>query len=177
MAFQTAPRRLYPVRIYTFELILDGQLEPLGHLMDDLSDPSKTGFLMHDARIAPLVAGSSLGSFALKEVTATKADFHLVYLSDAEDREGLNLMKRKEPVIAYTSRFVVRGHFHMGGETRLRDFVDGITSTFLGISDATIYPLFEPSVDIPKSYPLLLINKNQIRLYHPPANAQEQETE
>jgi len=177
MAFQAAPRRLSPVCVYASEYILQGQLEPLGHLLDDLDDPSKTGLLLHDAYIHPLVADSTLQPFSLERITANKTDFQLVYLCKAEQREELTLMKRTEMMIVYTSRFVIRGHFHMGGETRLRDFVDGITSTFLGISDATIYPLFEPSVDIPKSYPLLLINKNQIRLYHPPANAQEQETE
>jgi len=172
MAFQTAPRRQYPVRIFTSELILDGLLEPLGHLLDDLSDPSKSGFLLHQAQIRPLAASSDLRPFGLQEVTANKADFHLVYLTDAHDRDGLNLMKRTEPVIAYTSRFVVRGRFHMGGESRLRDFVDSLAGAFLPVSDATIYPLFRPSMDIPKRYPLLLINKRQMQLYHPPESAQ-----
>lgn len=172
MTFQTIQRRLYPARIYTSELILDGQMEPIGHLLDDLSDASKTGFLLRDAHIAPLTVDSDLRSFALKEVTTDKSDFHLIYLSNPDDHDGLGLMRRTELMIAYTSRFVLRGHFHMGGETRLRDFVDGISSTFLGASNATIYPLFQPSVDVPKSYPLLLINKRQIRLYHPPTSAQ-----
>jgi len=175
MTFQTAPRRQYPVRIYTSESILDGQLEPLGHLLDDLSDPTKTGFLLHNAQIRPLVQGSDLRPFALPQVTADKSDFHLIYLSDADDRDSLTLMVRTEMVIIYTSRFVVRGHFHMGGETRLRDFVDGLSATFLPASDAAVFPLFKPSIDIPKRYPLLLINKRQIRLYHPPESVQEGE--
>lgn len=170
MAFQTPPRRQYRARIYTSELILDGLLEPFGHLLDDLNDPTATGLLLLDAHIAPLVAGSDVHPFAWQEVTANKSDFHLIYLADADDRDTLALMKRTEPVIVYTSRFVVRGQFHMGGETRLRDFVDGLIGTFLAVSEATVFPLFQPSVDIPKSYPLLLINKQQICLYHPPAN-------
>ena len=168
MAFQAVPRRLYPVRIYSSEQIFEGQLEPLGHLFDDLNDSTKTGFLLHQAHIAPLVAGSSLRPFSLEQVTVNKADFHLLYLVNADDRESLSLMIRTEMVIVYTSRFVIRGQFHMGGETRLRDFVDGLSSTFLAVSDATVFPLFQPSVDIPKSYPLLLINKHLITLYHPP---------
>ena len=172
MAFQATPRRRYLVRIYTSELILDGQLEPLGHLLNDFDDPSRTGFLLHEAHIHPLTANSDVRPFGLEKATANKADFHLVYPADANDRDGLSLMKRTELMIVYTSRFVVRGHFHMGGETRLRDFVDGLSGTFLPASDATIYPLFQPSIDIPEHYPLLLINKRQIRLYHPPANDQ-----
>ena len=175
MTFQAAPRRQYAVRIYASELILDGQLEPLGHLLDDLNDLTKTGFLLHNAQIRPLVKGLDLRSFVLQKVTAQKSDFHLVYLSDADDRDGLTLMKRTESVIVYTSRFVVRGHFHMGGETRLRDLVDGLSGTFLPASDATVFPLFEPSINIAKRYPLLLINKTQIRLYHPPEGVQEEE--
>jgi hypothetical protein len=175
MAFQAAPRRLYPVRIYTSELTSEGQLEPLGHLLDDLNDPAKTGFLLHQAHIAPLVAGSALRPFSLEQVTVNKADLHLLYLADADDRESLSLMIRTEPVIVYTSRFVIRGQFHMGGETRLRDFVDGLSSVFLAASDVTVYPLFQPAVDIPKSYPLLFINKHLITLYHPPMDAQTAE--
>jgi hypothetical protein len=175
MAFQAIPRRLYPVRIYTSDLIFEGQLEPLGHLFDDLNDSSKSGFLLHQAHIAPLVAGSSLRPFALEQVTVNKANFHLLYLSDADDRESLSLMIRTEMAIVYTSCFVIRGQFHMGGETRLRDFVDGLSSTFLAVSDATVYPLFQPAVDIPKSYPLVLINKHLITLYHPPMDTQTAE--
>ena len=75
MAFQAVPRRLYPIRIYTSEQILEGQLEPLGHLFDDLNDSAKTGFLLHQAHIAPLVAGSSLRPFSLEQVTVNKTDF------------------------------------------------------------------------------------------------------
>lgn len=172
MTFQAAPRRRFPTRIYTSELILDGKLEPLGHLLDDFDDPVKTGFLMHDAHISPLVAGSGLQPFTLKQVTANKTDFHLVYLSEADHRDSLTLMKRTELVIVYTSRFVIRGNFHMGGESRLRDFVDGLSGTFLGASDVTLFPLFQPAVAIPKRYPLLLINKRQIRFYHPTTSDQ-----
>ena len=167
MAFQAPPRRRYLARIYTSELILDGQLEPAGHLMNDLNDPSKTGFLLHEAQIYPLVADSVLRPFGLKEVTVNKPDFHLIYLADENDREGLTLMARTELIIAYTSRFVVRGHFHLGGESRLRYLVDSAPGTALAIREAAIYPLFQPSIDIPRRYPLLLVNKGQLRLYHP----------
>jgi len=175
MSFSTAPRRLYPVRIYTTEMILEGKLEPLGHLLDDLDDSDKTGMLIHDARIHPLIAASNLQPFALKQVTANKMDFHLLYLADADDRKDQTLMRRTAEMIVYTSRFVIRGNFHMGGETRLRDFADGLLGTFLPVSEATIYALFRPAIDIPSKYPLLLVNKHQIRLYHPPAKVQAEE--
>ncbi len=175
MALQATLRRRYLARIYTSELILEGQLEPIGPLLDDLNDPVKSGLLLHDAQIAPLVAGSGLRPFALQEATVDKSDFQLVYLSNADDYAALNLMKRAELMIVYTSRFVVRGRFHMGGETRLRDFVDGLSGTFLAASEATIYPLFQSAIAIPKSYPLLLINKRQIRLYHPATAVQPAE--
>ena len=175
MTFEAVPRRRYPVRIYTSDLILDGQLEPVGRLMDDLDDPSKTNSVLCEAQIRPLVANSDLRPFGLQEVTTNKSDFHLVYVSDADDRDGLILMKRTELMIAYTSRFVVRGRFHMGIETHLRYFADDLTGPFLPVSEAAIYPLFQPSTDIPRHYPLLLVNKHQIRLYHPPESAQAEE--
>jgi len=167
MTFQAAPRRLYPARIYTSEMILEGQMEPVGPLLDDLNDPTKSGILLHDVQVVPLVAGSSQSSFALETATAQKSDFHLVYLSDPQDHDALNLMKRTEPLIIYTSHFVIRGNLHMGGETRVRDLADGLPSLFLAVSAVTIYPLFQPAITIPKSYSLLLINKTLVRLYHP----------
>jgi hypothetical protein len=172
MTFQAIPRRRYRVHIYTSELILDGQLEPTGRLMDDLDDPSKTSSVLYEAQIRPLVANSGLRPFGLQEVTTNRSDFHLVYVADADDRDGLTLMKRTELMIAYTSRFVIRGRFHMGVETRLRYFVDDLSGSFLPASETTIYPLFQPWTDIPRRYPLLLVNKGQIRLYHPPETAQ-----
>lgn len=172
MAFQAALRRKYPTRIYTTDLIIEGRLEPLGHLLDDFNDPSKTGFLIHDVHISPLVAGSDLGPFALKQVTANKMDFHLAYIAGADDRAEQTLMRRTEQMIVYTSRFVIRGDFHMGGETRLRDFADGLLGDFLPASDVVIYPLFQPSIAIPRNLELVLVNKQRIQLYHPVANEQ-----
>jgi len=166
MELSEPPRRSYPVEIFTSSFKVEGQLEPIGRLMDALNDPGRDSMLLRQVTVSSLSASGPLSSFALEESVLSKNDTLFLYLSDEEDRSELNLLRRVERVIVYLPLFIIRADFHLGGETRFRDLLDTLTGTFLPITDAAIFPLFAPKVAIPSHRDLLLINKKQITLYH-----------
>jgi hypothetical protein len=160
------PRKFYPAEIFTNSFRIEGQLEPIGHLMDALNDPGRDSVLIRQVTVSSLSADGPLSSFALEEIVLSKSDFLFIHLTDEEDRSSLNLLKRVERMIVYLPLFVIRADFHLGGETRFRDMLDTLTGTFLPITDAAIFPLFAPKVEVSSHRDLLLINKKQITLYH-----------
>ena len=160
------PRKSYPVEIFTNSFKVEGQLEPVGHLMDALSNPDSDSVLVRQATVSSLSASGPLSSFALEEIVLSKNDTLFICLTDEKDRSALNLLKRVERVIVYLPLFVIRADFHLGGETRFRDMFDTLSGTFLPITEAAIFPLFAPQVTVPSHRELLLINKEQITLYH-----------
>jgi hypothetical protein len=159
-------RKSYPVEIFTNSFKVEGQLEPVGRLLDALNNPERGSMLIREGIVSSLSASDPLSSFALEEMVLGKKDALFIYLTDEEDRSALSLLKRVERMIVYLPLFVIRADFHLGGETRFRDMLDTLPGTFLPITDVAIFPLFTPQVSIPSHRDLLLINKEQITLYH-----------
>jgi hypothetical protein len=160
------PRKSYPVEIFTNSFKVEGQLEPIGRLMDALNNPDSDSMLIRQATVSSLSANGPLSSFALEEIVLSKNDTFFVCLTNEEDHSALSLLKRVERVIVYLPLFAIRANFHLGGETRFRDMLSTLPGTFLPITDAAIFPLFAPKVAVPSRRDLLLINKEQITLYH-----------
>jgi hypothetical protein len=160
------PRKSYPVEVFTNSFKVEGQLEPIGHLMDALNNPGRDSMLIRQVTVSSLSASAPLSSFVLEEIVLGKNDTLFIYLADEKDRSALSLLKRVERMIVYLPLFVIRADFHLGGETRFRDMLDTLPGTFLPMTDATIFPLFAPQVAVPSHRDLLLINKRQITLYH-----------
>lgn len=159
-------RKFYSVEMFTNSFKIEGQLEPVGHLMDALNSPERGSVLIRQATVSSLSANGPLSSFALEEIVLNRSDLLFVYLTDEKDRSALSLLKRVEREIVYLPLFVIRANFHLGGETRFRDMFDTLPGIFLPITDAAIFPLFEPKVAVANHRDLLLINKEQITLYH-----------
>ncbi|MFB0534476.1 MAG: hypothetical protein ACETWR_05800 [Anaerolineae bacterium] len=166
MEISGPPRRSYPAEIFTHSFKIEGQLEPIGHLMNALNNPEWESMLIRQVTVSSLSASGPLSSFALEEIVLSKNDALFIYLVDEEDRSALNLLKRVERAIVYLPLFVIRADFHLGGETRFRGMLDSLTDTFLPITDVAIFPLFAPKVAVPSHRDLLLINKKQITFYH-----------
>jgi hypothetical protein len=166
MELSGTPTKSYPVEMFTSSFKVEGQLEPIGRLMDALNNPDSDSMLIRQVTVSSLFASGPLSSFALEEIVLSKNDTFFICLTDGEDRSALSLLKRVERVIVYLPLFVIRADFHLGGETRFRDMFDTLPGTFLPVTDAAIFPLCAPKVAVPSHRDLLLINKRQITLYH-----------
>ncbi len=160
------PRRLYPSEIYTTSSRIDGQIEPLGELLSVINDDRKNYLLVHEAVTAPLLAASPLGTISAKEAILNKNDIVFFSLLSEENRAAVRLLQTVERLIVYTPSFVIRANFHLGGEMRVRDLFDTLTTTFVPVTEAQIFPLFTPKATITPTAEMLIVNKHFISFYH-----------
>ena len=66
----------------------------------------------------------------------------------------------------YTSSFAIQGEFHLGGEMRVRDFLDGLVAEFVPVTNAKLFPLVPPKANIATNHPFVIINTNFNTMYH-----------
>jgi len=160
------PRRACKAEVYTAQFLFTGEIEPLGKLLDDLNSADRGYVFIHPVSIAPLIPDCVLGTFSRDEVIVDKRDIIAVYLADEVDRAEVALLKKEERVIAYTAALILRATFHLGGEMRTRDMFDAMTTTFIPISQVSLFPLHPLKTPVPSNRELLLLNKSQVIFYH-----------
>ena len=161
------PRRVCRAEVYATQFLFTGEIIPRGKLLDDLNSADRGYVFIRPASIAPLTPDCVLGSFSRDEIIVDKRDIVAVYLADEADRAEIGLLRKEERVIVYTATFILRATFHLGGEMRIRDMFDVITTTFVPISDVSLFPLHPLKSQIPRHRDLLLLNKSQVIFYHP----------
>jgi hypothetical protein len=161
------PRRVYKAEVYTTRFLFTGEVEPRGKLLDDLNSADRGYLLIHPASISPLIPDCVLGPFSRDEIIVDKRNVIAVYLVDEADRAEVGLLKKEERVIVYTTALILRATFHLGGEMRTRDMFDAMTTTFIPISQVSLFPLHPLKCSIPPNRELLLFNKSQAIFYHP----------
>lgn len=160
------PKHRWPAEVFTDSFVFKGKLEPFGLLLDTLNDVRRDCMVISEAVAIPLEAGNPMDSFTMPEMTLSVSGMSFVALTSEEDRKSIALMPNKQYIIAYTSRFVLRAEFRMGGDMNPRDMMDTFTNNFLPVRDATLFPLFAPKSALSLKHPLLLVNKKQIISYH-----------
>jgi hypothetical protein len=160
------PRRQWSAEVFTDEFIIKGQLEPLGQLVDFLNDPRQDCLPVTEAVFNPMEPDNPLNPLAIPEIILSKQKILFISLLTRADREAIPMLPNKQPIIAYTRRFVLRAVFRLGGDMRIRDVFDAFTATFLPVQDASLFPLFTPKIPLAKTHPLLLVNKRHILTYY-----------
>lgn len=162
----TLSKRLYRSEIFTEELRIEGKLEPMGEIITALGDARRTCMSVYDATVTPVSAHNRLSAMAIPELTISKKHVVFVALLDPTDHEGIRLPPNIHVLTIYTQNFVIQGEFHLGGETRVRDFVDTLTLDFTPVTNARFFPLTPPKANLTASWPFIIINKNLINMYH-----------
>ncbi len=160
------PQMFYPAEIFTNTFKIEGEIEPFGRLIDFLNDKTINYVLVHDVTMTPLAADNPMGTMSLEEINLDTRDVLFLYLKAEEDRSEIRLLPNSERIIAYFPLFVIRAIFHFGGEIRVRDMLDTMTSIFVPITEAGIFPTFSSKASIPSTRELLIVNKDHIHTYH-----------
>lgn len=158
-------RRQYPAEILATRFFIQGKIDPFGQLWDVLSDPDTLCVPVTEATITPLGDGP-VKPFSLSESYVAKEELLFIYLTDPEDREGFRVFVRTLPVILYLPDMVLNGQVHVGGETRIRDWLDTTSGLFFPVSEVEIFAL--RSLPIRRRYERIWINKKFVLLYHAP---------
>jgi len=103
---------------------------------------------------------------AFSELIINKRHVVCVALLDQAYYEGIRLAPNIHVLTVYTPSFVIQGEFHLGGEMRVRDFIDSLTLDFTPVTNAKFFPSVSTKASFAPSCPFIIINKNMMAFYH-----------
>ena len=144
----------------------DGQMEPVGQVLDYLNSEGRSTFPLFDVKIFPLPPSGPLKGTTQPEITADNGELGLIYFLDPDYRQQIQVMRNADRVIAYTPHAVLRGNFHRGVETRLRDLFDMLQGAYLAMTDVSIFFTTELAAPFPTRADVLLVNRHFVSFYH-----------
>ena len=159
-------KRLYRCEIFTEAFRIEGKLEPMGEIITALGDNRRICMTVYEATITPISAQHRLGSMAAPELVINKKNVVFVALLDKTDYEGIRLAPNIQILTAYTQSYAIQGEFHLGGEMRVRDFIDTLTLDFAPVTNVKFFTLAPPKVNLTATCPFIILNKNFIAMYH-----------
>jgi hypothetical protein len=145
---------------------LQGDLEVLGMIQTFLNDETKGTFTIRNVTVHGLEPHNPAASMQIKELYIRKDQILALSFAEAISREETGLLPRTEHLAAYTSHYVIQGHFHMGTDSLVGDFIASTRSPFIGATDVTFFPLFQPRAAVIQSAPLTYLFAKAVRMHH-----------
>jgi len=162
----TLSKRLYRCEVFTDTFKIEGKLEPMGDIINALDDKGRDCMPIHDATMTPISAHNPLSSIVIPELILNKQNLAFITLLDPSDYEDIRLQTNIAVLTAYTSSFAIQGEFHLGGEVRVRYFLDSVVAEYVPVTNAKLFPLVPPKANIATHRPFVIINTNFITMYH-----------
>ncbi|MBN1563381.1 MAG: hypothetical protein JXA10_06060 [Anaerolineae bacterium] len=145
---------------------LVGDLEVLGMVQTFLNDETKGTFTIKNVTVYGLEPHNPAASMQIRELYVRK-DQTLALAFDAEiPRDETGLMPRTEHIAAYTSHYVVQGHYHMGADALVGDFISSTRSQFVGATNVVFFPLFHARAAVIQSASLVYVYAKAVRMHH-----------
>lgn len=162
----TLSRRLYRCEVFTDTFKIEGKLEPMGDIINALGDKRRDCMPIHDVTMTPISAHNPLSSIVIPGLILNKQNLAFVTLLDPSAYEDIRLQTNIAVLTAYTSSFAIQAEFHLGGEMRVRDFLDSLVAAFVAVTNAKLFPLVRPKANITTNHPFVILNTNFITMYH-----------
>jgi len=156
----------YDVQVLGRQFQFAGQMEPVGRVLDYFNRGNRSTFSLYDVKLFPLLPNSPFTGITRSEITVSDSELGLIYFLDADYRRQVQVMKNSDPVIAYTPHAVLRGRFHRGAETRLRDLFDLMDGNFVAMTDVSVFVTTSLPAPFPQRADLLIVNRLYVNLYH-----------
>lgn len=166
MGLQGTNLKSIPVTVLTAGFQAICTMQVFGSLQVFLNDEQKPVFPLKQITLHGLEIGNPAASMNLEELFVRKDECQVLAFERMFSQEETGLMPRVEQLAAYTSHFVIQGGFHMGSDAPLGDFIGSSRSRFMGVTDAYVFPLFEPQAAIIQEAPLIFVYRDAVRMHH-----------
>ena len=167
MAFEAPSTQRHDVQILTTGFQFRGHLETMGATLIFVNDPGRSSFSLYDVHLTPLTPGSPVQGFSRPHVVIRRSQIVLLYFTEVESRSTVRLLRRREPMVAYTPVAVCKGYFHMADDAGVSNLLDVAQGDLVPITEAQIFPLVELPAPFPAEAELLLVGRFQLECYHP----------
>lgn len=156
----------YDVQVLGSRFQFEGQMEPIGALLDYLNDENRSAFPMYDVTLFPIVAKGPLSRITRSQIVVNLNEVGLIFFRDPDYRQRVQRLRNMDRVIAYTPHAILRGNVHRVGETRLRNLFDMAAGVFLVMTDVSVFPLTELPAPFPQDADLLVVNRLFVNVIH-----------
>lgn len=164
---QSSLTKQNPATVLVPEFQIHCTLHSVGMMQTFLNDDLKPTLTLHEASMLGLRRGNPATSMSLPELYVRKDQCHALAFEQLFSQEETGLMPRVEPLVLYTSDYVLQGKVHLGTEDRLHDFIATGKSYFIGMTDVAIFPLFELQTAMIQQAPLVYVYRDAVRMHHP----------
>jgi hypothetical protein len=142
------------------------ELQVYGMLQMFINDDQKPVFPLKNVTLYGLEAGNPAVSMSVGEIFALKAQCQAVVLDSMFSHEDTGLMARIERLVVYTSHYAIEGDFHMGKDTLISDFIASSRAQFVGATNVSVFPLFQPQAAVIQQAPLAFIHREAVQMHH-----------
>jgi hypothetical protein len=141
-------------------------MRAIGLLTTYLNDDSKSTMTVFNGESVGLDPSNPATRIVQDEIVFRKVMCHFIAFESIPGDGHVVLLPREESLVMYTSRYAIHGKFHLGPDDRISDFIEVQLAQFVVITDAHIYPLFQPRTPMITAAPLVLLHRSNIRMYH-----------
>ncbi len=146
-------------------------MRAIGLLTTYMNDDSKPTFTVYNAEAVGFAPSNPATRIVQDEFIFRKPMVQMIAFESVPGDGHVVLLPREEALVVYTSHYAVQGKFHLGPDDRLSDFIEVMLAQFVIITDAHIYPLFQPRTPMIAAAPLVLLQRSHIRMYHKVGNS------
>jgi hypothetical protein len=155
------------VAILTSLFQLRGNLRVFGgDLQGFLEDEQRPTLGVFDCNTLGIAAANPAAIMQQGAMITPKRQCQVIALEGAVPNDAILLPPREEPLVAYTSHYAIMGKFRLAANLRVNDFVETAATTFIAVSEAHVFPLFEARDGIIGDADTLMINRHAIVCYH-----------
>jgi len=165
MALPEIDSKQYPLEILTEHYLMQCTVETVGMLLAYLDAPERVNILLKNVTMISLSTDSRVDSIKINELWVQKNEIIAIRVNEADLGGAVQKLPAEEKLRIFMPRFVLQGTLTRGVDTRLGDMFEVMKSTWAGISNAQVFPHTETKVQIFRTAPFLLLNKNRIRFY------------
>lgn len=141
-------------------------MRAIGLLTTYINDDSKSTVTVFNSESVGLDPSNPATRILQDEIIFRKQMCHFIAFESVPGEGHVVLLPREEALVMYTSHYAIQGKFHLGPDDRISDFIEVQLAQFVIITDAHIYPLFQPRVPMIAAAPLILLHRSNIRMYH-----------
>jgi hypothetical protein len=138
-----------------------------GRLTTFVNDDQKGVFALQQVALHGLEVGNPASSMELDSLFVPKDRCQAIAFDTTFPQEQVGLMPRALRMVAYTSHYAIEAEFHVGAEDYPSDLLDSVRVMFLGVTNATFFPLFRSQAAIIPHAPVAFVYRRAVEMYHP----------
>jgi len=153
-------------KIMLDQFLIDGLVKSVGALDTSMNNEAYNYLTVTEAVSTPWYQSNPIKLLDFAEGYLKLEEILLVYPTDPEAQQRIQLMPHSECITFYLERFAIKGNLSMGADMSLSGVLDSLDKRFLTLTEATVFPMFPARTNLPKNMPLALLNRAKISHYH-----------